>query len=184
MDLHRNLPCLNPDHCQAEWYWGKVGSLYQYSTIPRKKNILDILFTNNPSFATAVSDIPGISDHNRIALADIICHPRRNRPADEQIWWHTNKWPLGNVFLYHWIWEVLISQLMISPFWFRFRYPKVNPIIKTIQSYWPWWYQSKISYRICYWNLASTGIDIQRFIKTRWSTKRMETCSHRTSIQR
>ena len=26
-DLHRNLPCSNPDHYQAEWCWGKVGSL-------------------------------------------------------------------------------------------------------------------------------------------------------------
>ena len=32
-DLHRNLPCSNPSHCQAEWLWSKVGSLYLHDPI-------------------------------------------------------------------------------------------------------------------------------------------------------
>ena len=51
----------------------------------RKKNILDILLTNNPSLVSNLKDVPGISDHDRIPLADILCHPRRNRPAKRTI---------------------------------------------------------------------------------------------------
>lgn len=51
----------------------------------RKKNILDILLTNNSSLATSIKDIPGVSDHDRVPLADIMCHPRRNRPVKRTI---------------------------------------------------------------------------------------------------
>ena len=50
----------------------------------RKKNILDILFTNNPSFSTAVSDISGISDLDWIVLVDIIWHPCRNQSTSQK----------------------------------------------------------------------------------------------------
>ena len=30
-NLHLNFLCSNPDHCLAEWLWGKVGSLYPHS---------------------------------------------------------------------------------------------------------------------------------------------------------
>ena len=51
----------------------------------RKQNTLELLLTNNPSFVTSIEDTTGISDHDRIVIADIICHPRRNRPIKRTI---------------------------------------------------------------------------------------------------
>ena len=41
----------------------------------RQNNRLDILLTNNKSLLTSLIDVPGISNHTRIPLADTLCHP-------------------------------------------------------------------------------------------------------------
>ena len=51
----------------------------------RRENTLELLLTNNPSFVTSIEDTTGISDHDRIVIADIICHPRRNQPVKRTI---------------------------------------------------------------------------------------------------
>ena len=54
--------------------------LFQLINFPtRQNNCLDILLTNNKSLLTSLIDIPGISDHTRIPLADTLCHPFRQK---------------------------------------------------------------------------------------------------------
>jgi len=52
----------------------------------RGKNILDILLTNNNSLIERIIDIPGISDHNSIVVADVKACVLRSKPALRKIY--------------------------------------------------------------------------------------------------
>ena len=48
----------------------------------RKDNILDILLTTytNNTLTSNISVVPGISDHTMVSVADVLCHPKRQKP--------------------------------------------------------------------------------------------------------
>ena len=41
----------------------------------RRDNIFDILLATNNTLTFNISDVPGIGDHTRIPVADVLCHP-------------------------------------------------------------------------------------------------------------
>ncbi|XP_066931168.1 uncharacterized protein [Clytia hemisphaerica] len=64
-----------------------INSLSQAVNFPtRQKSILDLLITNRPSFIESCRPTPGFGDHQTAVLADVYCHPKRQRPVQRKIY--------------------------------------------------------------------------------------------------
>ena len=64
-----------------------TNSLSQAVNFPtRQKSILDLLITNRPSFIENCRPTPGFGDHQTAVLADVYCHPKRQRPVQRKIY--------------------------------------------------------------------------------------------------
>jgi len=61
----------------------KLCQLIDFNT--RKNAMLDLLFTNRPSFLTHCKKMPGFGDHDTSALADIVCHPKKIKPIQRTV---------------------------------------------------------------------------------------------------
>ena len=51
----------------------------------RGDNTLDLLLTNRVSLLNKCCDIPGLGDHQSAILADIECHPKKQKPISRKI---------------------------------------------------------------------------------------------------
>ena len=49
-------------------------------------NTLDLLLTNRVSLLNKCCDIPGFGDHQSAILADIECHPKKQKPISRKIY--------------------------------------------------------------------------------------------------
>ena len=54
-------------------YDGNLDQLVNFPT--RKDDTLDILLTTSKTLISNIIDVPGISDHIRIPVVDVLCHP-------------------------------------------------------------------------------------------------------------
>ena len=52
----------------------------------RGDNALDLLLTNRVSLLNKCCDIPGLGDHQSTILADIECHPKKQKPISRKIY--------------------------------------------------------------------------------------------------
>ena len=52
----------------------------------RGDNTLDLLLTNRVSLLNKCCDIPGLGDHQSAILADIECHPKKQKPISRKIY--------------------------------------------------------------------------------------------------
>ena len=52
----------------------------------RGDNALDLLLTNRVSLLNKCRDIPGLGDHQSTILADIECHPKKQKPISRKIY--------------------------------------------------------------------------------------------------
>ena len=66
----------------------------QVVNIPtRKRNTLDLLITNRPSFINKCIPAPGFGDHDSAILSNLICHPQTTKPIKRK----NHNWKRANL---------------------------------------------------------------------------------------
>ena len=61
----------------------------------RHNRILDIFFTSNPTLVNNSSVIPGVSDHDGIAMIDMLTKPKYNKPKPRKLYQYHKADPNG-----------------------------------------------------------------------------------------